>query len=104
MIVLEESPSPEKPGAATVSTGGRKETLVVSGTMLLVIGSLTWTDTTDVSLACFQVTTELEKGLQQCKQLNDNTGPPLTVITTLACRAGEGSDSKSMSENSTSGT
>ena len=49
MTVLQESPSPEKPGAATVSTGGRKETLAVSeGTLLLVIGSLTWENTGDV--------------------------------------------------------
>lgn len=99
MTVLEESPSPEKPGAATVSTGGRKETLVVSGATVLVIGSLTWTDTLDVSLACFQLI--LEKQTQHCKQLFTNTGPCVTIITTLACRAG--SDSKSMSENSTSG-
>lgn len=41
MTVLQESPSPENPGAATVSTGARKETLASSGAALLLMGSFT---------------------------------------------------------------
>lgn len=53
MTVLQEFPSPEKPGAAIVSTGARKATLATSGARLLMIGSLTWTDT--LIIGCWAV-------------------------------------------------